>query len=267
MSEGATEVETPTVESNSLFDDAATVAAATAPTPVTLSDDPPGYEQAWLETFMGGKYRTVEDGEAGVKALQGEYMGLKERFKSFTGAPVDAETGEPVPYNFAMPEGAESLPDDDPMMVAVNAWGQKHGLSSEGAQEAFDEIIMPLMAGATVGGKDAEQTALVDKYGSAEVAQAKAGEVYSWAAGLLPADMLPELKASGSLASTVIVLDALRAGFESRSMGAGNGPAPFTEQTVNELADKHGATHPTTEAARTKWAQIEVARRKAAGSM
>jgi|GEM_PF-7008420 hypothetical protein len=269
MSEGATE-ESQAAESvepaagGSLFDEVAAEVAATAGDG-TVSSDQPNYEQPWLESFMGGKYRTVEAAEKGQKALQTEFQALKDKMKSFVGAPIDPESGEPVPYSFKMPEGMEPLPADDPLMVAVNGWGQKHGLSADAAQEAFDEIIAPLMAGASIGGRDEELRALVDHYGGQDAMQAKVRDVYAWAASLLPADMIDTLKAAGSTKDTVLVLDALQTAVRNRTIGDGSGGVQLTEAFVNEKARELGIAHPEVVKLRRQWAEGEAARRKAVG--
>ena len=97
MSEGATE-ESQAAESvepaagGSLFDEVAAEVAATAGDG-TVSSDQPNYEQPWLESFMGGKYRTVEAAEKGQKALQTEFQALKDKMKSFVGARLTRNQG------------------------------------------------------------------------------------------------------------------------------------------------------------------------------
>ena len=164
-----------------------------------------------------------------------------------------------------MPEGMEPLPADDPLMVAVNGWGQKHGLSADAAQEAFDEIIAPLMAGASIGGRDEELRALVDHYGGQDAMQAKVRDVYAWAASLLPGDMIETLKAAGSTKDTVLVLDALQTAVRNRTIGDGSGGVQLTEAFVNEKARELGIAHPEVVKLRRQWAEGEAARRKAVG--
>jgi hypothetical protein len=230
MSEGATEtneneIEAAPTDASAQVELDARAAEVKAPEPGTGE-----YEHEGLKGIQGGKYRKLEDVDKALgessregKELAAKVADLEAQAAAGTGggAPKDAATGAPIPYEFKSPEGMEGLellPADSPLTIAVNEFGQRHNMSAEMAQDAYENIIIPMMAGNEVGAQEHEQQELTDFYKSATVAEAKVKEAYAWAADLAP-DMAEDIRSIGDRASTTKVLIALKDAVQSRKMG------------------------------------------------
>lgn len=170
------------------------------PTP----SDPPTYEAPQLEEFMGGKFHTFEAVQKSYAAQQEEAKRLKDQLGGFTGPPVD-EQGNAQPYAFELPEGVEGelLPTDDPIMQKLTEIGQKHRMSQETAQELFSEALVPWMQSVVSVDAEAEQAALVERFGSAEVANEKLQGLSNWLYTMNGGEMADGKPANAELVETI----------------------------------------------------------------
>jgi hypothetical protein len=107
-----------------LVDAVAAPAAAAVVDPAPVDPAVPGY--------LGGKYKTDKELEAGYKELQGKFTEATTRLKGFAGAPEA--------YELSMPDdlkGAVEWNAEDPLMVEFTSFAKEAGMS----QEAFSKAL------------------------------------------------------------------------------------------------------------------------------
>lgn len=217
-----------------------------------------GYEHEFLKTYQGGKYRTVEDMSKAHASAQTAIQDLKGKLGGFNGAPAD-EAGNFLGYDLTLPEGWEGEIDAaGPEMESFKEWGKRHNMSGEAAQDAFENVYLPLIAGVQSALKEDNANALTALYGSAEVANEQTRGAFEWAAGLLrnSPDAIEQLREAGSNYLIVPVLHSLREAIQSNRLGRGDaGGAKSADARYQELlSDPRTAYDPALSAELTQLA-------------
>ena len=194
------------------------------------------YEHEFLQDYQGGKYRTLEAMTDAHKSAQHTIQELKERMGGFAGAPTD-EAGNFSGYEFTLPDGWDGeLDADSPEMTAFVEFGKRNNMSNDVAQDALENVLIPVLQGLAAATHEEVQASLATEYGSAELAAQAVEESFSWAAPHMSPKGLERLKSLGSHPDAVPVLTELKASLTATKLGRGEvGGADAVEKRYFEL--------------------------------
>lgn len=223
--ETATETQTPAASVPLFADDApAAPAAEAAAAPAAKAEEAPA---PWWERAVPGKWKTEEEALKGysesskearrladeakqvaekAKALEEQYGAVAPLF----GAPVDAD-GKPVAYDLKVPEGVEL---DPVLREGAEEFFRKNNFSLAMAQQALDDVLLPMEAGRELGVREYERNRVVEELGGGDVEVAKklAEEAFNWAGGYFANDpkAVEDLQELCSFGAGVLTLHRLR---------------------------------------------------------
>jgi hypothetical protein len=238
-------------ETAELFDDGggtptpppATPAATldTAKVTPAAADGGDGYEFPWLKEAVGGKYKTTSDFVQGYSESSKQAREFKkaadeasERLKALegiVGAPK-GEDGKPAPYQFALPEGVELMPE---LMDAFQGDLREMDLSPAVGQRILNRY-MEVEAGVEHGRREVEKGFVVKELGAGDesVAVAAVNESLAWARQMLGdapevEDLLTSPGGVSSYGKSLVALARLRSAVMGGTMGASSGTGAFGE--------------------------------------
>ncbi len=264
------------VESGSVFDGITPGAAETTPvdsvTEVTTTEaTSSNMGEAWRETaipadVLGGKYANLgalvdgyssSSGEA--KKIAAERQALEAKLAGFTGAPVD-DDGNPVDYNFELPEGFEEAGINENVLAAVNEIGRKHGASQDFMQDLFANAWAPAIAELTTGNLTESMAMLAEHFGSEEARDQKLGEVLDWSVNVLGEEKRNTIMAAGADPNVAILLSDLQLAWNATTLGTGStGDGEWTEKDYLANLSRIGES-PEIDARLTEYAERRGAR-------
>lgn len=196
----------------------------------------------WWERAVPGKWKSEEEALKGYSESSKEARRLSDEAKSAAekaktleeqygavaplfGAPVDAD-GNPLAYDLKVPEGVEL---DPVLREGAEDFFRKNNFSLSMAQQALDDVLLPMEAGRELGAREYERLRVVQELGGGDVAVAKklAEEAFNWAGSQFvdnpnAVEDLQELCAIAAGVNTLHRLREINAGIApGKSAGAG----------------------------------------------
>lgn len=195
-----------------------------APAAEAKADDAPA---PWWERAVPGKWKSEEEALKGYSESSKEARRLADEAKSAAekakaleeqygavaplfGAPVDAD-GKPVAYDLKVPEGVEL---DPVLREGAEEFFRKNNFSLGMAQQALDDVILPMEAGRELGAREYERGRVVEELGGGDPAVAKklAEEAFNWAGQYFADDpkAVEDLQELASFGAGVLTLHRLR---------------------------------------------------------